>query len=221
MFNMESKIQPLEDYVLAGFSSRFQQVFNCICLYATATDKMKALERVFGGREVTYPYALFTIQTLASNNESYVNQSLARRGLTTVVKDGFLHTVRLMPANFEIEIEYYTNRYQGLEQGSVLAFVKRWLFARRLGYLKFNINYGSLTPMVGVTMSESLTLPPRENSVEQETVYKTVTTATIHGYISEASLGTKGVIQQLDVEELVLNPDGSVPGYQFFSFNKE
>ncbi len=215
------KIQPLEEYVLGGFVKRFSEVFGCKTIITTATDKLKSLERTFEGREVTYPYAFVVINTIGPNNESYNAHSLGRRGLLTVVQSDFASTVRLLPANFEIEIEYHTNKYKDFHGDSVLSFLRRWMFARRFGYLKFNISYGRLAIAISLTLGDTPQVPQRENAVENETVYKVTSTATIHGYTSEASLGTQGIITALEIDGRLVNADGSLPGAQFFSFTKE
>ena len=84
-------IQPLEDYIFAGFTKRFQQVFNCPGIITTAVDKTKTLARVFEGKPVTYPYAFLNVQSLGVNTESYNPQSLGRRGLPILVKDEHLN----------------------------------------------------------------------------------------------------------------------------------
>lgn len=215
------KIKPLEEMVLAGFTKRFTQVFECPCLVTTATDKLKVLERTFSGKEVTYPYAFVTINTVGPNNESYNAHSLGRRGLLTIVQQDHAATVRILPANFEVEIEYHVNKYRDFHKDSVLYFLRRWMFARRFGYLKFNISYGRLSTAISLTLGDTPQVPLRENAVENETVYKVTAAATIHGYVSEATLGTQGIITALEIDGRLVNADGSLPGAQFFSFTKE
>jgi hypothetical protein len=139
-------IQTIDHMVLAGFQQRFQQVFNCPCLFINANDKTRILQKVFGeGQPITYPYAYFVVQSMGANNESYNAHVMARRGLVVnVAANDLLQTVRVVPTNFVIEVSYVTNKFESVEQGSVLAFVRRWLLARRVGYLKFSINYGRL-----------------------------------------------------------------------------
>jgi hypothetical protein len=217
--NQQVTIQPLEDLVLAGLQSRFQQVFGCLAIHTSSTDKTKLVERVFAGKTITYPYAFITIQNISANTDSYNSNSLARNGLVTIAKDNLAYRTRIIPANFELEIEYVTNKFQGTEAGSVLTFIRRWLFARKNGYLKFNINYGRLAISISCTLSNSTTVPVRDNVLESESVYKITNTITLHGYISEPALGTIGIIQNIEVDASLVNSDGSIPGYQFSSFN--
>lgn len=215
------KVKPIEDFVFEGLSKRIQQVFQCICIHTSSNDKTKALERVFEGRSVQYPYIFMIVQTLGPNTESYATNRMARRGLLTTVHDGFAQAVRMMPANFEIQIEYVTNKFQSVEQGSVIAFARRWLFARRCGYLKFNIKYGRLALWISSTLNDSVTIPELGNKVETESAYTATVNLTVHGYISEPDLGTQGIVQELVVNEVFVGADGSVPDSQFFAFNKE
>lgn len=217
---MSVTIQPVEDMMWAGFQSRFQQVFNCPVIYTTATDKMKVLAAMLDNKPPVYPYAFVTIQSIGPNKESYASNSLARRGLVTTVGDGMAYRVRLMPAKFELEIEYMTNEFQSTASGSVLAFIRNWIFAARQGTLKFNINYGRLAISIGAILSDTPSIPLRENVVEQETLYKIVGNVTLSGWVSQPELGTVGVIKGLEVNGVPLNPDGSVPGSQFFAFDQ-
>jgi hypothetical protein len=115
-----------------------------------------------------------------------------------------------------MQIEYMTNKFDGLEN-SVRFFARRWLFARRCGYLKFNVNYGKLELPISLTLSDAVTIPELENKVETETVYKTVVNLTVHGYISEPELGVQGILQTVNVDVQVAGV-ADRPGYQFFPF---
>lgn len=214
------QVSPIDDAVLAGFAQRFQQVFGCLVTWTTATDKMQVIQKLFNGKEVTYPYACLTLTAMAANHESYNHNALARRGVRVTVGSNqtTIATAKLVPTNFEVEAEFITNKFQGVESGTVRGFARRWLLARRMGYLKYNVRYGSLSAGIGVTLSENVSIPVRENVVETETAYKTTVTATIHGYISEPILGSQGVTQEVIIDGQVVGADGKVPGYQFFAF---
>lgn len=202
-------LQPIDDYVFKGFQQQYQQTFGCMCTYTNVHEKSKLIERLFDGKEVRYPWAYFVLQNVTPNTESYNPHYLGRRGLpvTLDTDGGGLLTARLLPVNFEIEISYITNKFQSRDQGSVLSYMRRWMMARRFGYLKFDISYGRLSPIgIGVTLADSVPMPTRENVVEQETAYTCTATATIHGYISEPETGHQGVIQELDTIQFVSGP---------------
>ncbi len=213
-----SAIQPIEDFVFEGLARRMSQVFGCRCIHTNANDKTKAIARLFEGKQVTYPYMFIVLQSLSQNTDSYTTNRLARRGVSIHSSDSQSHTVRMLPTNFEFEIEYVTNKFKSLEQGSVLSFSRRWLFARRCGYLKFNIKYGRLALWISSTLGDTVAIPSLENKVETETAYKSTVNLTVHGYISEPELGTQGIVQDLRVNEVLVGADGSVPGSQFFAF---
>jgi len=215
-------IEPIDSFVLAGFQQRFQQVFQCRCLYINQNDKTKVLERVFGqGQDITYPYAWFTLNTISENTASYNAHPLGRRGITlNVNSESTIQTVRVMPTNFELEVNYVTNKFESVEQGSVTAFARRWLLARRFGYLKFSIDYANLQFSIGNTMSESVPIPHRENITEAETKYDVVVQATIHGYTSEPVLGTKGKVNKFNLNEGIKLPNGRVVSTQTFTFDR-
>lgn len=199
-----------------------RQVFGCPCVYSTSNDETQALSKMFGGKPVEYPYIFVSISTVGANHESYATNRMARRGVPVVVSDEQVGMLRLLPTSFECEVKFVTNRFSDIDQGSVTSFSRRWLFARRCGYLKFNINYGRLNFPIGIEMTDSVPVPKLENKVEQESAYPPITVSlTVKGYMSEPELGSQGIVNTVEVDSVVLNPDGSVPGSQFFSFNRE
>jgi hypothetical protein len=214
-----TKLKPLEDFVFEGLSKRVQEVFDSICIITTAQDKTKALEKFLSGKKVEYPYIFITPQTLGPNKESYSTNQMARRGLRTVVGENQMQTVRVLPANFDFEIELITNKFMGPAPYSVMGFARRWMFAARCGYLKFNIQYGSLSLGISLTLADQVTLPSLENKVETETAYKVTATLTVHGYVSEPILGSQGIINELEVDVALAGAQGEDDTVQFFPFN--
>lgn len=201
-----------------GLLQRVQQTFGCQALITTAVDKIKVLQRLKEGQDVNYPYIFLNLQGMSQNKESYATNAMARRGLMAVIASDHNQgrTVRLIPTNFDFELEFVTNRYSGVDQGSITAFSKRWLFAARCGYLKFSIDYGRLKINVSTTLGDQISIPSQENRLESESSYKLTTTLTVHGYVSESELGTQGVVQHLEVDATLQGTDG----YQFFPFEE-
>lgn len=209
------EIQPIETFVFDGLVKRFSEVFQCKTVITTTQDKTRTLKRMFEGREVEYPYAFLTMGTMARNNESYVNRMMARRGLRVMATDTQSKQARLIPTNFNFEIEYHTNKFNGIEATTVTGFARRWLFARDCGYLKFNIQYGHLETRIGLSLDETVNTPPLENKVDTEAVYKVTSSLVVHGYVSEPILGSKGIISEIDLETVL----GSLDGTVFAPFN--
>jgi len=214
---------PVDQLVLAGFQQRFQQVFNCKCAYTNSHDKTKILDRVFGeGQTLEYPYAHFEIQSVAANKESYSTQMMLRKGLVvTVDSSSTVQRARVMPANFDLQVTFVTNKFDSVEQGSIIAFARRWVMAYRGGWLKFTINYGRLQFNVAVTMPESVTIPTLENIVETESAYSLVTTTTLHGYISEPVFAQGGKVNAVNVSMSVQGINPKTISSQFFAFPTE
>jgi len=205
-------IIPIDDLIFNGFQQRFQQVFSCPCAFINQNDKTKILDRIFAqGTELTYPYAWFTIQSIAANPDSYNAHPLGRRGVTlNVASSTTINTVRIMPTIFDIEINYVTNKSQSVDQGSVMAFARRWLLARRFGYLKYTVKYGNMQFGIHITMDEQVPFPQRENITEAETKYDVVLHAQIKGYTSEPTLGTQGKVNKINLTDGIKLPNGQV-----------
>lgn len=123
---------------------------------------------------------------------------------------------RVIPANFDFEVTFHTNKYDGIDVSTVSGFARRWFFARRNGSINFTVNYGLYNFPVTYTVSESLPLPPRESPTDQESVYKVVGTVTVQGFISEPMLGTRGRVNQIILSDAV--PTLNQPGEQYFPF---
>jgi len=220
----DPSVQPLDMFVMEGFAQRFQQVFGCAkCAFINQNDKTKVLDALFGqGKTLTYPYAYFVIQTTSVNNESYNPHQWVRRGIRIGVRsDDTIQMARIQPTNFDIEVTYVTNKFDSIEQGSVRAFVRRWLLARRAGYLKFSVDYGLKQFGIGLTLAESINIPQRENIVEQETKYEITVLATIHGYISEPYTAKMGKTNQINVNAQIGGVNSQIVSSQFFAFPTE
>jgi hypothetical protein len=218
-----TRLDPIDSFVLAGFQMRFQQVFNCPCAFINQNDKTKILDRLFGqGKPLTYPYAWFVLTNISANQDSYNPHPLGRRGLIfNVNSQDTYQTVRVMPTNFEVEVNYVTNKFDSVDQGSVQAFVRRWLLARRFGYLKTSISYGKLKFGINTTLNDTVPIPQRENIVEAETKYDVVSSLVIHGYISEPIPATIGKVNQINLNEGIQLPNGKVVSTQTFTFNPD
>lgn len=212
----QASIAPLEEYVVTGIVDRLTEVFGCQTIVVTEQGKQATLQKLNEGNNITYPYAFAILKGVSANPESYNPHMLGRRGIPVIVEKDQATTVRLMPANFEFEFEYHTDKYLGYEQGSVMSLVRRWLFARRFGYLKFNINYGRLAISISATLNEAPVIPEKENSLEGEAPYKVSATLVVHGYVSEAMVSRVGVINDLVVDTVIKD---TVESSQFIPFN--
>jgi hypothetical protein len=122
---------------------------------------------------------------------------------------------RIIPTNFEIEVAFLTNKYEGIDTSSVSGFARRWLFARRNGFLTYNINYGMTQLSISYTIADTLSIPQRESPADQESIYQVTGNVTVHGYVSEPVLGERGVINQI---QLTATHPELPAGTQFFSF---
>jgi len=210
------KLQPIDDFVKAGFQERMQQQFKRPMIYVTSPDKSRTVEHMLDGKRLEYPY-LTALMQLSPNTESYNPNFISRKGLVALVDaDGLTaHRVRILPTNFDVEITYYTNKFSGPEDDNVSFFIRRWLFARRNGSLSFTINYGRLKSGIQVTASDQVPFTPRDAPTEGISEYQVTTSATIHGYISEPVLGTVGIVNTV----ALLEAEG-LSGGQFFPFER-
>ncbi len=202
---MSLKIRPIEDFMLEGVEQRFYETFGCLTKVVNAYEKARTLESTQGGKGLKYPYMFLRLASMSPNTESYSTNAMGRRGLQAVIADdqNQAYTVRVLPVNFAIEVEYYTDQFDLNQDRSALAFGRRWQFARRLGMLKFNIDYARLAFSVGCSMDESITIPDRNNLVESQSHYVITGSCVFHGYISEPVLGTQGIVNEVHTDTQV------------------
>lgn len=205
-------IRPVEELILDGICERFQQVFACPTLHTNGYEKTTAMQRALGGAPTTYPYAVATLKGLTPDTESWSSHEMARRGLNVVVnsQSNQAWKAKLLPARFDVQIEYHTNAFTG-RKGSALRALSRWLFARRLGYLKYNVQYGRVVLGIGTELAEAPEVPERENITESETVYRIPFSLTIRGWISQPELQRQGVVKEV-IQEGQLFRAFPVPG---------
>lgn len=211
----QTRIKPIDDFVRQGFAEKMQQQFRAQTIYTTSPDALAQLKAQLGNQQPQYPYIFLYIQSVSPNTDSYATHRLARFGVPVQINEDGKQTqnARVLPVNFEIEVTYVTNRYDGINPEAVNSFVRRWLFTRRNGSLNFTVDYGLHKFQVSYTATDSLQIPKRENPAEQESVYQVVANITVHGYVSEPTLTSRGRITQV-----VLADAPVVPGAQFFPF---
>lgn len=211
------KIQPVDNFIREGFSKQMTKQFRCPAIFTTGIDKLRVLKTMLGNKQPEYPYMFLSLQSVGPNTESYTTHRLSKQGIPVLVNtdNNQVQLARLIPVNFEVEVTFVTNKYSG-ELDSVEGFARRWLFARRIGSLNFNVDYGMTQLSISYSLGESVPFQPKENPAEQESVHIVVATATVHGYISEPELGFRGRINQILLTENPPVQDGG----QFFPFHK-
>lgn len=221
---------PLEEMVLGGFAQRMQQVFGAPFIVTNEHEKLKALERLFSGNPVQYPYGFISVSTFdTSNTGSYNPHYFVRHGIEMMISsDVGVQAVHCMPATIEVEIEYHTNVFMNSRRVnptetpslSALAFARRWVMAQRAGYTKFMVNYGKLELGINVTLSPTVTLPKKDNLVENEQVYITTVTAQIHGWVSEPILKQGGLVKEIKMSVGTTDPNLNLPQNTGFSLSR-
>jgi hypothetical protein len=209
-------LEPVDKLVRGGFIQRITQEFRAKAQFTTSPDQLATLKAEYGNNQPKYPYFFLVIQTISPNTDSYNPNRLARQGVPVRASvDGKqFQAAKLIPTNFDVEVTYVTPRFadDGAELDSVTGFVRRWLFARRNGAMNFGIDYGFTKLAICCTLSDFISIPKRDSPSEGESLYPVITNATIHGFMSEPSLQTRGRIN-----EIVLGNHPIVPG-QYFPF---
>ncbi len=218
---MQTRLQPVDEFVFQGLSQKMQQAFQAGSVYQTSPDRLKALQTVQNGKTPEYPFVFLNVQTWSAASDRYNSRRLATEGLPVrlTTDNGQIELVRVIPANFEIEVSFITPAYdtQGTKVLSVKDFARRWMFCRRNGALNFTVNYGMTNFPVTCILGDSVTAPPRETPVDAEPVYTATATLTVQGYVSEPVLGNRGRIKEIILSEEV---PPITPGATFYPFRE-
>jgi hypothetical protein len=207
-------VRPVEEFVFQGLAKRFQQVFDCICVYTNTYETMRAVQQIFDGKPVQYPFAIMRIDGMRMTENTWNTQQMARKGLITSIQDDGKNAwaVKLMPATFTIGIEYHTNQFDLSLNNSVLAFAKSWIFARRNGFLKYEVQYGNLALQILPQLDNDLQIPSMDNQANKEAVFVVKANIQLLGWISQAHLGTENLVKEINVGVTVSEPAPSPQG---------
>ena len=204
------KIQPIENFIFDGAVKRLQQTFGCYVQYCNSPDTVLEMQKI--RKQVNFPYLLFSLSGMSAIPGYYNSNYLSRHGLMiSHTTDNVLQKVKLLPCKFDFNCNYYTDIHAG--QNSVLFFMKRWLFAQRLGYLKFKVKYGSYTYGCHVELDDSISQPEKDMQTESYSYFKTDCRFSVVGYISEPQVLTDGVITTVRTE---LKVDDSIESSKDF-----
>lgn len=194
----QQKIEPIENFIINGLINRLANTFGkCTVFYSNASNRLQTLRD--RNKNLRFPYLLLNLNSISFNTEFYNSHYLARKGMKVRLADSgnALAKVRLLPAVFDFKVEYFTDKNAG--DDSALYFIKRWLFARRCGYLKYSVKFG-YEYAINVLMDDSVSQPMKEQETDQMSVYQCEANLQVQGFVSESQLLTEGVLNNLSLE---------------------
>ena len=205
-------LDPIETFIFAGLQKRFTEVFEAKSVWDTSSDRTKLLQKLFGTpaagaseTKVQYPYAFLTLNTVIDSEARGNLKALSLYGISAVVmaddkKRAF--RVKLSPNDFAISVEFVTNNYK-----DVLAYANKWVFARKNGWLRFNVLYANSVTPIAVDLDGTVPIPKREADLTNVQEYVVQTTLTVQGYMSFATL-----IEQQIVDTVLVSTELSAEG---------
>lgn len=188
-------LDPLENFVFSGVQQRFAQKFGCPTVWSTSTDAIQQVAKAQGGRnQVSYPYIILSMDTytISSSRGNIKNQALRGSQSVVVTDEKRTYNVHYIPVDFDISVELRANSFS-----QVSTFANRWMFSRVLGWLKFDIQYGTHHFGVSVEPTDSITLPKRDAEPGTVQEYVLNTTAKVLGFISMPELLEQQIVDNL------------------------
>lgn len=227
-------LKPVESFIYAGLAKEMTQLFlprpdkakgHAPAIWLNSADKKNALRTALGiesadrsSPTISYPNLFLNVTTMAEATGRMNVTRFAKRGQTVIVSDDKRrgYRVHFIPMDITIGVEFVTNSMKEVDK-----FVSRWMFARRNGHLKFNVDYGSLSFSVGMELDASVQIPTREADPESPGEYVVTPSLVIEGFISQPTLIEQQVATHLNVEMQVgANPEDG-KGTVFWGFRTE
>jgi hypothetical protein len=196
-------LEPVESIIMKGLQGKIQNLTEAKTVWVSSTDKTRALQELFGdvGSDVneinvTYPYVFLTLSSFGESEGRLHNRRSAMRGLPSVIVDDQKRcfNVKFMAVDFVINFQYVTNSYKQAQRMAAL-----WLFARKNGWFKFDVQYGRTQFGIGIEMDPSVNIPTREADLEDLSEYTVEATMTVQGFMSFPTLVEQQVANQLDI----------------------
>ena len=204
LLGLNQELVPVERLIFDGLQRSFLRVFKAPSVWVTSSDKVKATSRLFGGKSVSYPYVYLTLNSSTTPEDRQNTSVAARRGMIATVSTDTKRYFRVnfLPEDFEVGVELVTNRYEDL-----LRFNNTWKFARKRGWLKFEVAYGSVSFGVSVLLEPTVSFPQRTAEPDEVQEYVMSSTLTVLGYLSDPIL-LEGQVTDTIQEDGIL-ADGS------------
>lgn len=201
------EIEPIERLILDGLTQKFARTFDCKPMITSAYEKMRLLKDRNANGQLVYPMAFLKISSMSAATDRYTSPYMARTGIQVVASDdnNSAIAVKILPMNFQIDVEYRTNSFDLSVDTSVLAFARKWMFARRNGKLKFNIKYGKAAILVSAVLDETVPVPDKASVTEQVPEYIINTSMVLQGWVSEPQTKIIGTVQAVKVDAALSN----------------
>ena len=213
---MNLNLEPLDSLILKGIQAKIQNLTEARTVWTSSTDRALTLQQLFGHPgantsdiTITYPYVFLTITSVTESEVRLHNRTTALRGFPSVIVDDQkrAYNVKFLAVDTAVNVQFGSNSYKQIQRMASL-----WMFARKNGWLKFDVQYGRTQFGIGVEMDNNVTMPVREADPEDVSEYILDANLTIQGFISLPTLIEQQVANQ--VEHTFDLPDGTT----FWSF---
>lgn len=199
------RLDSVDSFIFQGLQDRFLSVFNTPTVWSTSTAKVKALDKLFKdkGKPVSYPYAFLSLNTWQrAEDRASIRASTLRGTRVSVSTDSVsTYSVRFLPVDFTIGVEWYFNNY-----GDLLDASRRWMFIQQRGSLNFQVGYGQTSFDIKTVPEPSVTFPKREADPDNVQEYMLETSLNLLGYISETEVIQQGVVNTVEITASLTDP---------------
>lgn len=210
-------LEPLESLIKKGLQRKIQNLTEAKTIWTSSSDKTLALQQLFGSPgsttndiTVEYPYIFLTVNSVTEAENRLHNRMAAMRGMPSVIVDDQKRcfNVRFLAVDTSVSFQYVSNSFKQVERMAAM-----WLFARKNGWFKFDVQYGRSHFGIGVDLDPNVNLPLREADPEDSPEYLLEASLTLQGFLSFPTLIEQQVANQLHFDFQLSD------GTQFWSFD--
>lgn len=209
----QQKISPIENFIITGINQRLYQAFNCPTYLSNSESWILEAERI-RKQVIKPPYIVGQLTSIRANDNFYNSNCLSRRGIViSDLSNNVAYKSKILPVVYDYDIKYTC-----LDLEKTLWFMKRWLFARRLGYIKFTVKYGKESFGCNIELSDTVQQPQKEQETQGYSNYEVQTSMSVIGFMSEAELITEPKITDI-VSVTKYGESDPNPSFKSFHWN--
>lgn len=182
-------------------------------VFFASTNRLKIAEQVSKlqngiAGSVKWPIALLHLNSITLGNadgqHSYNTRSFARHGVYVKVSESQTRVlkVNLVPTVTEIEVIYMTDSF-----AQAFAHTNLWMANAVNARMNFTATYMNTGIDIRCALSDQVSTPDREESVDQPNVFEYTSTIKVFGYSSDPHVDGTSYIQVLSKPEITVRID--------------
>lgn len=191
-------------------------------VFVASTDRMRVAKRLTTMKEgpdaiIKYPYLFVSMPTVSQGivdqMHAYNAKSITRHGQYIKVNDDEKSVLRvsLVPAIFEFEILYMVDDFN-----KAFKYSNRWITHGTNNRMNFSLTYAGVSVDVRCIMADTMSTPPRDESIDQPNVFEYTSSLRVAGYITDDYKDGRKLVEMIRADKVnVTMRDSTVADKEF------